>query len=179
MSVYIITDRAAGHCKVGYSQTPLKRLSMLRTSSPAALALEAVVPGDLENERQLHRALRRHHVAREWFEIGEDVERLIAAFRPAERKGPGAPRKLLGPVSRYSETLAAYLGDPENTQVALASAIGKTQAAVARYANGKRFPDADTAREIDRATGGAVPFGIWRNEAAARLGLSPTDREAA
>ena len=46
MSVYIITDRAAGLAKIGYSQTPKKRLTMLRTSSAADLRLEAVIPGD-------------------------------------------------------------------------------------------------------------------------------------
>jgi len=42
---------------------------------------------------------------------------------------------------------------------------------VTRYANGKRFPDADTARAIDDATDGAVPFDAWRAEFERRSGL--------
>ena len=74
-------------------------------------------------------------------------------------------------MSIYSELLSSFISDGHDTQVGLAEKIGKSQVAVHRYANGARFPDSDTARAIDAATGGAVPFSKWREEAAARLGL--------
>lgn len=81
-------------------------------------------------------------------------------------------------MASYSEAISAYLDMPDRGQAALAGAIGKTQAAVSRYATGVRFPDADTARAIDRATDGGIPFSLWQMEAARRIGLTP-DAEAA
>jgi len=73
-------------------------------------------------------------------------------------------------MSTYSASLLAYLKEGA-THSGLAEMIGKTQVAVTRYANGKRFPDADTARAIDDATDGAVPFDAWRAEFERRSGL--------
>ncbi|GAO78675.1 hypothetical protein SC1_01984 [Sphingopyxis sp. C-1] len=54
----------------------------------------------------------------------------------------------------------------------MADSIGKTQVAVTRYAGGGRFPDADTARAIEAATNGKVPFALWRSEFEQRSGLA-------
>ncbi len=74
-------------------------------------------------------------------------------------------------MSTYANSLKAYL-EGDVTQAGLAEKIGKTQVAVARYAGGLRFPDADTARAIEAATNGAVPFAIWRGEFEQRSGLA-------
>jgi transcriptional regulator with XRE-family HTH domain len=74
-------------------------------------------------------------------------------------------------MSTYSHSLKAYLKGGV-TQAELADKIGKTQVAVARYASGDRFPDAATAREIEIATSGAVPFAVWRAEFEQRSGLA-------
>jgi transcriptional regulator with XRE-family HTH domain len=75
-------------------------------------------------------------------------------------------------MQTYANTLDAYLKRPDVTQQSLADAIGKTQPAVHRYCEGDRFPDADTARKIEAATGGAVPFSLWQAEFLARSGLA-------
>jgi transcriptional regulator with XRE-family HTH domain len=69
----------------------------------------------------------------------------------------------------YSKALAAWLEPDDRTQDALATRIGKTQAAVNRYAKSLRFPDAETARAIHEATDGAVPFELWQQEAASKF----------
>jgi transcriptional regulator with XRE-family HTH domain len=69
----------------------------------------------------------------------------------------------------YSKALAAWLDSDGRTQDALADKIGKSQAAVNRYAKGWRFPDAQTARLIHDATEGGVPFETWQQEASARF----------
>lgn len=69
----------------------------------------------------------------------------------------------------YRRALAAYLAPDDRTQETLAAAVGCSQAAINRYVNGVRFPDAGRARDIDRATDGAVPFGTWQRVATARL----------
>jgi DNA-binding transcriptional regulator YdaS (Cro superfamily) len=81
-------------------------------------------------------------------------------------------------MSSYKDTLRAWLTPPEGSarteaaQTALGAAIGKTQSAVSRYAAGARFPDAETARKIERATQGAVPYSLWQSEALTRLGIA-------
>lgn len=72
----------------------------------------------------------------------------------------------------------AYLKEGENDEARLAVQINRSQAAVNRYRNGKRFPDAETARLIDAATGGAVPFSAWQADFMARAGLAGTDHRA-
>ncbi|WP_231848662.1 helix-turn-helix domain-containing protein [Sphingobium sp. SYK-6] len=82
-------------------------------------------------------------------------------------------------MSTYQSLIRAFVDDEANSQLALAAEIGKSQAAVNRYANGLRFPDAETARAIERATGGQVPFSAWQQEAAARIGIEPPQDRAA
>lgn len=74
-------------------------------------------------------------------------------------------------MSRFQTALAAWLQNADHTQHALASAIGKNQAAISKYLNGVRFPDSATARAIDAHTGGAVPFEAWQSDFLARAGL--------
>lgn len=75
-------------------------------------------------------------------------------------------------MSTYAKALDAYLRRAENKETDLAAAIEKTQPAVNRYRNAERFPDADTARLIDKATGGEVPFEVWQAEFMAKSGLA-------
>lgn len=82
-------------------------------------------------------------------------------------------------MGTYSDTLKAHLGGDDVNQERIAEAIGKSQASVSRYAKGLRFPDADTARAIERVTAGAVPFAIWQNEAMERAGIIPRPAESA
>lgn len=74
-------------------------------------------------------------------------------------------------MSNYAPALRAYLSLGV-THADLAAKISKTQASVTRYASGDRFPDADTARQIDEATGGAVPFALWQADFMARSGIA-------
>jgi transcriptional regulator with XRE-family HTH domain len=82
-------------------------------------------------------------------------------------------------MDSYRETLAAYLSVEGRTQAKLADEISTSQVAVSRYVSGARFPDSSIAREIDRATGGEVPFSAWQAEASQRMGLDIPTSEAA
>lgn len=75
-------------------------------------------------------------------------------------------------MSSYNALLDAYLSRDGNTEKALADAVNKTQPAIHRYRKGERFPDADTARQIDQITAGEVPFGTWHSEFLAKSGLA-------
>jgi transcriptional regulator with XRE-family HTH domain len=82
-------------------------------------------------------------------------------------------------MTTYQQALAAFLAREENAETALAERVGKSQAAINRYRNGKRFPDADTARIIDRETQGEVSFSIWQADFLSRSGLSAPSQSAA
>jgi transcriptional regulator with XRE-family HTH domain len=75
------------------------------------------------------------------------------------------------PMDTYRDALGAFLKLPGNDENSLAGSVGCTQATINRYRHGKRFPDAETARSIDRATEGAVPFALWQAEFLQRSGL--------
>lgn len=72
-------------------------------------------------------------------------------------------------MDAYRKALSAYLEPADRTQESLADAIGHSQPTVNRYVNGERFPNAATARKIDAATDGKVPFELWQRVATERL----------
>jgi len=77
-------------------------------------------------------------------------------------------------MSIYSDALNAYLdrkGENGPTQSEFAEAVGCTQAAMSRYAAGKRLPPSDLAIKIDQASEGRVPLSLWRVVAAEKAGL--------
>lgn len=75
-------------------------------------------------------------------------------------------------MDTFQQALKAYLDIDENAECALASKVKRSQAAINRYRNGKRFPDAETARLIDEHTDGAVPFNNWQADFLARSGIA-------
>ncbi|CAB5223003.1 HTH_XRE domain containing protein [uncultured Caudovirales phage] len=75
-------------------------------------------------------------------------------------------------MTSYSDTIKAYLAGSGKSERELAERAETTQTSINRYRNGGRFPDADTARRIDQATQGAVPFAVWQAEFMTRSGLA-------
>lgn len=75
-------------------------------------------------------------------------------------------------MDTFQAALDAYLASHEGGESAFAAAIGTTQASVNRYRNSKRFPDAETARRIDKVTRGKVPFSTWQADFLARSGIA-------
>lgn len=57
--------------------------------------------------------------------------------------------------------LAIYLRDRNITQAGFAELIGVSQASVSKLLRGANQPSLDLAFRIERATGGAVPAGVW------------------
>lgn len=74
-------------------------------------------------------------------------------------------------MSSYKDSLAAFIASGGN-ETALAEKVGKSQATINRYRNGRRFPDAETARLIDEHTGGQVPFTVWQADFLSRSGIA-------
>jgi hypothetical protein len=77
MSVYFITCRTRGICKIGVAQDANKRRSSLQTASPHKLVLEATLPGSQDLERQLHKRFSDCRMSGEWFRITDELDALI------------------------------------------------------------------------------------------------------
>lgn len=75
-------------------------------------------------------------------------------------------------MSEFHVALDAFLKGFEGGEITFAKAVGCTQATINRYRNGKRFPDAATARLIDEKSDGAVPFDVWQGEFLSRSGIA-------
>lgn len=75
-------------------------------------------------------------------------------------------------MSSYKDALADFLSKEDHTESDLAEKVGRSQAAINRYRRGVRFPDAETARQIEKHTNGAVPFAVWQSDFLARSGLA-------
>lgn len=75
-------------------------------------------------------------------------------------------------MNAYQSALARFLDRSDIKQDDIAEKAGLSQAAINRYARGKRFPNADRAKLIATATGGAVPFELWQSVAAEKFGIA-------
>lgn len=104
MSVYIITAEGLDVAKIGFSLDPRARLTGHQISSPVALEIAAIIPGDMAAEKALHRRFSKDRVRGEWFTVSSALRELIAAFRYE-------PVKLSsGRASRYPVELIDHLG---------------------------------------------------------------------
>jgi hypothetical protein len=70
---------------------------------------------------------------------------------------------------KYSDALGRFLKDTPEAE--FAARVGCAQSMVNRYRHAQRFPSARVARAIDRESGGAVPFDLWRDEFLRRAGV--------
>lgn len=89
MSVYFATCREANAVKIGSSVDPFGRLPEIQLGCPLLITIEAILPGNYEQEFEFHRRFEEHRVRGEWFTICEMIESIIAR-NPA----PQQPQKL-------------------------------------------------------------------------------------
>lgn len=120
--VYLIVS-SSGFYKVGFTKNdPLRRVSMLRTGTSDELELVGVIPGTMDDERELHRLLAPWRVTREWFASCPAIEYLSEVATPVESGGKAASRHPLA-VARRKCGL---------TQAGLAKELGVDRVTVAR-----------------------------------------------
>lgn len=82
-SVYLIRDVSTGHTKIGFSQSPLKRLASLQTAVAGTLQLVGMKPGTIDDERALHAMFKQRHVRGEWFALTDsDISLIIPGGAP-------------------------------------------------------------------------------------------------
>ena len=70
--VYFISDDC-GHVKIGVADNPQLRLADLQTANATQLRIEAIEPGGVSRERELHARFSTDHLRGEWFRFTPDI----------------------------------------------------------------------------------------------------------
>jgi hypothetical protein len=78
VSVYFVTCREANAVKIGFSVEPRARLPEIQWGCPLPLTLEAIMPGDHQEEARLHRWFEEDRITGEWFRLTDMLELVIA-----------------------------------------------------------------------------------------------------
>lgn len=143
-SVYFI--RCQDKVKIGWSDTPSKRIAALRAAIPFDIEVLGIIPGSKQDERDLHLRFAAQRDRGEWFiysdEIGEAAQGGILPFR----------QRTTTPHHLVDEAVRLF-----GSEKALAQAIGYSQQHVNRLRLGEGRVKAEIAIAIDRATAGRVP----------------------
>lgn len=71
--VYFIESPDLGLVKIGVSTDPCDRLKSLQTAHPRKLYLRAVIPGDSEVERSIHKKFSHLQEMNEWFRMTDEI----------------------------------------------------------------------------------------------------------
>jgi len=89
---------ADGPIKIGVTQNPDQRLSLMQTSSPVEIEFAAVLwddePGVLE--QRFHALFKQFHQRREWFEGSSDIHAVVTAINDGTFSKASLPEPLRG-----------------------------------------------------------------------------------
>ena len=75
--VYFIEALGMDKVKIGFSNDPERRLSVLQTGSPSKLIMVAKIPGDIQLEKQLHNKFDHIRINKEWFHATKELKEFI------------------------------------------------------------------------------------------------------
>lgn len=75
-NVYFICDED-GYIKIGFARSVQSRLDMLQTASRQELRLIASMPGNLSDEKSLHKRFEEDHARGEWFYPSTELNKYI------------------------------------------------------------------------------------------------------
>lgn len=77
MKIYFIQQGNDGPIKIGISWEIKKRLRDISVSSPFNPMVLALIPGNREKEKQLHRKFKKEHLRGEWFKASDRLMEFI------------------------------------------------------------------------------------------------------
>lgn len=91
--IYVIQAHETDRIKIGFSRSPVLRVTELQTGSPFLLSLYRQWPGTIELEQEIHREFEPLRKIGEWFslpaggftELIDRIEKVIARFNEPER----------------------------------------------------------------------------------------------
>lgn len=94
--IYFIADVELLHVKIGFTRKDLyRRVAELQTGNPLKLIVMAIMPGTMQDERNLHRKFDHCRKYGEWFEIRNDLKEYI------ELHGKPAPPEPIKEIMDY------------------------------------------------------------------------------
>lgn len=76
--VYLILCKENNTCKIGYSNSPGKRLSDLQVGNPYKLTLEKTLVGNEELERSIHSRFAKFRLNGEWFKYTKEIKKFFS-----------------------------------------------------------------------------------------------------
>jgi len=76
--IYFIKNVVSGNFKIGFSDTPRKRLKELQTGSADRLVLIKAIEGDKNREGELHEQFAHDRLDGEWFSPSEEIMSFIS-----------------------------------------------------------------------------------------------------
>jgi DNA-binding XRE family transcriptional regulator len=135
--VYVIGN-SNGLFKIGFTNDPARRLTMLRTSTADKLTLLGVVPATPDHEKQLHHLFRACRVAREWFRWSPAMQPLLDGLLQLNDGKRGKHASL---ISERMEALG--ISDAE-----LARRVGLERSMVTKIKLGKASPSLKRAIKL-------------------------------
>lgn len=84
--IYLIEDASNQLCKIGFSNSPEKRLATLQTGTGFTLNLLYVMEGSLKLESELHNKFKHLHKRGEWFYFSGDIKKYFKNQKKVSNK---------------------------------------------------------------------------------------------
>ena len=69
--------KALDFVKIGYSNTPNKRISGIKTSIPFDTEVVCITTGDIEDEKNLQKRFKEYQCRGEWYNISDEIIKYI------------------------------------------------------------------------------------------------------
>lgn len=146
--IYVILDKLTGFVKIGFSDSPWKRLAQVRVSCAGDLVMRAVTPGDMAAERALHSRFRQHHHRGEWFRVEGELDEWLRSFAT-----PVAPKRRLYARTETLTPLDAWMLESGTSNSELCARLRLSPAHVSMLRTGKRQPALEIAVQLIDLTG--------------------------
>ena len=84
--IYFMQIEPLGPIKIGISNNPHKRLYHINTSSPYPVKLLYFTPGNMNDEKSIHRNFIEYRIRNEWFHPHESIFKMIENKKRIDRK---------------------------------------------------------------------------------------------
>lgn len=105
-TLYFISSDAQSAFKIGFADNLPQRLASLQSGNPAPLQLLHWLPVTYAAERMLHRVLKHHRIAREWYPIEPDFCSFVYDFLADEAYDRATAKLADGEYATYEQAIA-------------------------------------------------------------------------